>query len=167
MTRKMFSHTLMASAIAAVAASTAPLAASAQTLPTRHALTLEVARRVLATAEDEARRQGAPGVIAVVDAEGYLIAMERMDGSPQLASVELAPAKAKTAALFSKPTKALEDSIHSGRVALTTSGFVAMSGGAPLVIDGEQVGAIGVSTALPELDNPIATAAAASFANRP
>jgi glc operon protein GlcG len=166
----MSSHSLKAPAIAAiaiVAASTASFAASAQTLPTRHVLTLEVARRVLATAEDEARRDGAPGVVAVVDAEGYVIAMERMDGSPQLASVELAPAKARTAALFSKPSKALEDAIHNGRGALTTSGFVTMSGGAPLVMDGEQVGAVGVSTALPELDNPIATAAAASFAKRP
>jgi glc operon protein GlcG len=154
-------------AIAAVAASTASLAASDQALPTRHILTLEVARRVLATAEDAARQHGAPGVIAVVDAEGYLIAMERMDGSPQVASVELAPAKARTAALFSRPTEGLEDAIHAGRVALTTSGFVDLGGGVPLVVDGEEVGAIGVSTALPQWDGPIAAAAAASLAKRP
>jgi glc operon protein GlcG len=163
----MSAHSLKAFAIAAIAggaASTASPGAFAQTLPTRHVLTVEVARRVLATAEDEARRHGAPGVIAVVDAEGYLIAMERMDGSPQLASVELAPDKARTAALFSRPTQTLENAIHSGRDALTTSGFVEMSGGVPIVIDGEQVGAIGVSTAQPEWDSPIAAAAAASLA---
>ena len=66
-------------------------------------------------------------MIAVSDSAGYLIALDRMDDSPMLASVELAPAKARTAALFRKPSKALEDAVHAGRVAAVTSGFVEMA----------------------------------------
>lgn len=133
-------------------------------LPTRHVLTLDIARHVLAAAEAEARRHNWPGAIAIVDAEGYLVTADRMDGSPMLASVELAPAKARTAAMFGKPSKALEDAIHSGRYGAVTSGFVEMVGGLPLVVDGEEVGAIGVSTAQPDWDIQIASAGAASLA---
>jgi glc operon protein GlcG len=148
-------------------------AASAQTseaaamLPTRHVLTLDIARRVLAAAEAEARQHDWPGAIAIVDAEGYLITSDRMDGSPMLASVELAPAKARTAALFGKPSKALEDAIRAGRYAAVTSGFVEMVGGVPLIVNGEEVGAIGVSTAQPDWDIQIALAGAASLAKQP
>jgi Haem-degrading len=73
-----------------------------------------------------------------------------MDASPMLASVELAPAKARTAALFAKPSKALEDAIRAGRTAAVTAGFVEMDGGLPLTVNGELVGAIGVSSARPD-----------------
>jgi glc operon protein GlcG len=137
-------------------------AALADTLPTRPVLTLDAAHRVLAAALADARQHNWPGVVAVVDADGYLITMDRMDGSPMLASVELAPAKAKTAALFGKSTQVLEDSIHAGRVAAVTSGFVEMTGGVPLFVDGQEVGAIGVSTAQPDWDAQIAAAGAAA-----
>ena len=81
------------------------LNSSASSLPTRHVLTLDAARRVVSATEAEARQKGWPCVIAVVDSGGYLIALDRMDASPMLASAELAPAKARTAALFGKPTK--------------------------------------------------------------
>ena len=112
----------------AAAAQTSGSSDAAVTLPMRHVLTLDVARHVVAAAEAEARELNWPGAIAIVDAEGYLITSDRMDGSPMLASVELAPAKARTAALFGKPSKALEDAIHSGRYAAVTSGFVEMVG---------------------------------------
>jgi glc operon protein GlcG len=136
-------------------------------LPTRHVLTLDVARRVIATAEAEAQRNGWPCVVAVVDDGGHLIALDRMDASPMLASVELAPAKARTAALFAKPSKALEDAIRAGRTAAVTAGFVEMDGGLPLTVDGELVGAIGVSSARPDWDNQIAAAGAAALSERP
>jgi glc operon protein GlcG len=163
----LFHKALAVATLAATAASTTFPDAIAASLPTRHVLMLDIARRVLAAAEAEARQRNWPGVIAIVDAEGYLITMDRMDGSPMLASVKLAPAKAYTAALFDKPSKALEDSIHAGRVAATTSGFVQMAGGLPLVVDGEKVGAIGVSTAQPDWDSQIAVAGAASLSKQP
>ena len=81
-----------------------------------------------------------------------------------LRSVELAPAKARTAALFRKPSKALEDAIHAGRTAAVTAGYVEMSGGLPLIVNGEIVGAIGVSSAQPDWDTAIAAAGAAILA---
>jgi glc operon protein GlcG len=136
-------------------------------LPTKPVLTLDAARRVIVSAEATARQNRWPGVIAVVDAGGYLLALERMDGSPMLASTELAPAKARTAALFGKPTKALEDAIHNGRMAATTAGFVEMAGGVPLIVGGEAVGAIGVSTAQPDWDVAVAAAGAAALDEKP
>ena len=149
--------------LAALLVGDMPWSGTAAPLPVRHVLTLDVARKVLTAAEAEALARGWPGVIAIVDSEGYLIALERMDRAPMLASVELAPAKARTAALFGKPSKALEDAIHAGRGAATTAGFVEMTGGLPLVIDGEQVGAIGVSTSQPDWDSEIAAAGAAAL----
>src|SRR5271170_8496504 len=139
-------------------------AATAADLPTRHVLTLQAAKLVIAAAEAEATQKGWPCVVAVTDGEGYLIALDRMDDSPMLASVELAPAKARTAALFRKPSKALEDAIRAGRTAAVTAGFVEMSGGLPLTVNGEIVGAIGVSSAQPDWDVEIAAAGAAALA---
>jgi glc operon protein GlcG len=140
---------------------------TAADLPTRHVLTLQAARQVIAAAEAEAKQKGWPCVVAVTDSAGFLIALDRMDDSPMLASVELAPAKARTAALFRKPSKALEDSINTGRVAAVTSGFVEMAGALPLTVNGEIVGAIGVSSAQPDWDVQIATAGAAALAGKP
>ena len=140
---------------------------TAADLPTRHVLTLQAAKQVIAAAEAEAVQKGWPCVVAVTDGAGYLIALARMDDSPMLASVELAPAKARTAALFRKPSKALEDSVHAGRVAAVTAGYVEMAGGLPLTVNGEIVGAIGVSSAQPDWDVQIAAAGAAALAGKP
>jgi glc operon protein GlcG len=140
---------------------------TAADLPTRHIMTLKAAKLVIAAAEAVALQKGWPCVIAVSDSAGYLIALDRMDDSPMLASVELAPAKARTAALFRKPSKALEDSIHAGRVAAVTSGFVQMAGGLPLTVNGELIGAIGVSSAQPDWDIQIAAAGAAALGDVP
>ena len=157
MAKRLYILTGVAALFAAV---TAP--AMSETLPTRHVLTLDIARRIVVAAEAEARRQNQPAVIAVVDAEGLLIALDRMDGA-MFASVSLAPGKAKAAASFNRPSKALEDAIHDGRIALTTSGFVTMGGGVPLVLNGEEVGAIGVSTPKPDADLKIAAVGAAAL----
>jgi glc operon protein GlcG len=143
------------------------MSAEAANLPARHILTLDAARTVIAAAEAEALQKGWPCAVAVTDNAGYLIALDRMDASPMLASVELAPAKARTAALFRKPSKALEDAIHSGRTAAVTAGFVEMDGGLPLIVNGELVGAIGVSSAQPDWDVQIAAAGAAALTAKP
>ena len=131
----------------------------------KRVLTLDEAKRVIAAAEAEAARNAWPSVIAVVDDGGWLIALERMDNPPMLASVELAPGKARTAALFRKPTATLEQAIDTGRVAAATApGFVEMQGGIPLVKEGQVVGAIGVSTDTPAHDEQIAEAGAKALA---
>jgi glc operon protein GlcG len=84
-------------------------------------LTLEIARKIVTAAESEAARNRVAGVVAVVDDGGWPILIERMDHAAYLASVELAPGKARTAALFKKPSQALEDAINHGRVAAVTA----------------------------------------------
>jgi glc operon protein GlcG len=138
-----------------------PPAASAQ-FAEKKVLTLEIARKVV-TAEAEAGRNHLAGVVAVVDDGGWPILIERMDHAAYLASVELAPGKARTAALFKKPSQALEDAINHGRVAaVTAQGFTEMQGGLPIVVDGEVIGAIGASFDTPEHDVEIAQAGLAA-----
>jgi len=122
-------------------------------------LTIDIARRIVAAAESEATRNYLAGVVAVVDDGGWPILIERMDHAAYLASVELAPGKARTAALFKKPSQALEDAINHGRIAaVTAQGFTEMQGGLPIVVDGEVIGAIGASFDTPEHDVQIAHA---------
>jgi glc operon protein GlcG len=126
-------------------------------------LTLEIARSIVAAAEAEAARSHLAGVVAVVDDGGWPILIERMDHAAYLASVELAPGKARTAALFKKPSQALEDAINHGRVAaVTAQGFTEMQGGLPIVVDNDVVGAIGASFDTPEHDVQIAQAGLAA-----
>jgi glc operon protein GlcG len=142
-----------------------PVATQAQTvLRQKRVLTLEAARRVVAAAEVEAQRNGSPCVIAVVDDAGWLILLERMDNAPMLASVELAPGKARAAAIYRKPTQVLEETINRGRTAAITAPFVQMQGGLPLTVEGEVVGAIGVSADTPAHDQQIAEAGARALA---
>ena len=140
-------------------------AAQAGTLPTRPVLTLDAARTIIHAAETKARTEGWPCVIAVVDADGLVILMERMDDAAVPAGVELAPGKARTAALFRRPSSVLEDAINSGRrpAALSARGFVLMRGGVPINVNGRIVGAIGVSADIPEHDEMIANAGLASL----
>lgn len=130
----------------------------------KKALTLEGAKHVIATAVGEARRLGAPGgVIAVVDDGGHVVALERLDGSFAAAS-NIAIGKARTAAIFKRPTKAFEDIIRSGRTPmLALSDFTPLQGGIPLMVGEEVVGAIGVSgAATAQQDEDIAAAGAAA-----
>jgi len=138
--------------------------ASAQ-LAEKKLLTLAAARKMVAAAEAEAERIRSPGVIAVVDDGGWPILIVRMDHAAMLASVELAPGKARSAAMFKKPTQDLEDEINHGRIAATTArGFIQMQGGLPVVVDGEVIGAIGVSADTKEHDAQIAQAGLAALA---
>src|SRR5271168_2001988 len=137
--------------------------ASAQ-LAQKRIITLAAARKMVAAAEAEAERNHWAGVIAVVDDGGWPILVERMDNSAYTASVELAPAKARTAALFKKPSQALEDAINHGRIAAVTArDFTEMQGGLPIVVDGQVVGATGASFDTPEHDVEIAQAGLSAF----
>jgi glc operon protein GlcG len=130
----------------------------------KKALSLEAARKMVRAAEAEAERNHWRGVIAVVDDGGWLIVLERMNHAAMTASVELAAGKARSAALFKKPTQALEDAINHGRyAAITAQGFIEMQGGLPVVVDGEVIGGIGASFATPEEDEQIAKAGLAGL----
>jgi glc operon protein GlcG len=125
-------------------------------LPTKQVLTLDVAKKIAAAAEAEAKKRGATVVIAVVDDGGYLLVLERLDDT-QVASVDVGVAKARTAAIFRRPSKVFEDQVKNGRVsALALPGAVALQGGVPIVIDGKVIGAVGVSGNSPQEDEDIA-----------
>lgn len=136
----------------------------ASELPTQPVLTLAAARQVANAAEAKAKAAGWPCVISVVDSAGLPIMLLRMDNAAVPAGVELAPGKARTAALFRRPSGALEDAINGKRPAAGTArGFVMMRGGVPIVADGQIVGAIGVSADTPQHDEEIAQAGAAAL----
>src|SRR6266566_2435723 len=125
-------------------------------LPTKQVLTLEAAKKIAAAAEAEAKKRGATVVIAVVDDGGYLLVLERLDDT-QVASVDVGIAKARTAAIFRRPSKVFEDQVREGRVAaLALPGAVALQGGVPIIVEGKVVGAIGVSGNSPQEDEDIA-----------
>jgi len=133
-------------------------------LPTKRVLTLAAAKKIAAAAEAEALKRGATVVIAVVDDGGHLIVLERLDDT-QVASVEVAIGKARTAAIFRRPSKVFEDQIRNGRAAtLVLPGATPLQGGLPILVDGKVVGAIGVSGNTPQEDEDIAKAGAAVIA---
>ena len=130
----------------------------------KKALTLEGARQIVATAIGEARRLGAPGgAIAVVDEGGNLMVLERLDGT-FAAGPTISIGKARTAALFKKPTRVFEDIIKNGRTAMVTlPDFTPLQGGIPIVVGEDVIGAIGVSgAATAAQDEEIAVAGAAA-----
>jgi len=111
-------------------------------------LTLEGAKQAIAGAVAEAKRVNAPGgVIAVVDDGGNLMAVERLDNT-FAAGANISIGKARTAALFKKPTKVFEDIVNKGRTTMVAlNDFTPLQGGVPIEVDGKVVGAIGVSGA--------------------
>jgi glc operon protein GlcG len=129
------------------------------------ALTLEGAKKVAAVAEAKAKAEGARVVIAVVDEGGSLLFLERLDDT-QVASVNVGIDKARTAAIYRRPSKVFEDQVKNGRVsALALHGAVALQGGVPIIVDGKVIGAIGVSGETPGQDEDIAIAGAAVAAS--
>ena len=144
--------------VAIVAAMAGP--AHAQLIE-KTALTLDGAKKIAAAAEQKARAEGARVVIAVVDEGGSLLLLERLDDT-QVASVNVGIDKARTAAIFRRPSKVFEDQVKHGRVAaLALQGAVALQGGVPIVVEGKVIGAIGVSGETPDQDEEIAFAGAA------
>jgi glc operon protein GlcG len=129
------------------------------------ALTLEGAKRIAAEAEAKAKSEGARVVIAVVDEGGSLLLLERLDDT-QVASVNVGIDKARTAAIYRRPSKVFEDQVKNGRVsALALHGAVALQGGVPIIVNGKVIGAIGVSGETPAQDEDIAIAGAAVAAS--
>jgi glc operon protein GlcG len=133
-------------------------------LQEKKVLTLEAAEKIAAAAETEAKKRNATVVIVVVDDGGYPIVLKRLNDT-QVASVDVGIGKARTAAIFRRPSKDFEEQIKNGRLAsLVLPGATPLQGGVPLIADGKVVGAIGVSGNTPQEDEDIAKAGAASFA---
>ena len=131
-------------------------------LPTKKVLTLSVAKKIAEAAEAEANKRGATVVIAVVDDGGHLLVLERLDDT-QVASVEVGIGKARTAAIFRRPSKVFEDQVRDGRVAaLALPGATPLQGGVPIVYEGKVIGAIGVSGNTPQEDEDIAKVGASA-----
>lgn len=126
---------------------------------TQKNLSLDGAKKIVAEAVQYARSVNAPGgSIAMVDAGGNLIYLEKLDNT-FAAAAEVSIKKANTAALFKAPSSKLENSINGGRDALITVGHTFLQGGIPIILDGEVVGAIGVSgSASAQQDEDIANA---------
>jgi glc operon protein GlcG len=131
----------------------------ALTLPTRKTLTLEAAKLAMAAAEAEARRGGWKVVIAVVDDGGHPILLQRLDGA-QISSLDTAVGKARAAVAWKRPTRLLEDSVNNGRFAFLSisQGMALLQGGVPVEIEGQVLGAIGVSGVKASDDEIIALA---------
>ncbi len=128
-------------------------------LVTKKTVGLKLAKKLAAASEAQAIKDKLTVIISIVDDGGNLVYMERMDGA-QLGSIEISLKKAKTALSFKRPTKAYQDRIDGG-----ANGIIALQnvlpfeGGVPLVVDGELVGAIGVSGGTSAQDGVIANAA--------
>ena len=128
-------------------------------LPTKKALTLEAARVAVSACEAEAQRNNWRVVIAVVDDGGHPILVTRLDGA-QWSSISTAIEKARAAIAWKRPTRLLEEAINNGRTAFLaiTQGMATLQGGVPIDLDGDFVGAIGVSGVKASDDEIIALA---------
>src|SRR6266540_2114403 len=126
-------------------------------------ITLDQAKEAAAAAQAEAKKNGWRMAIAVVDPGGYLVYFERSDGS-QNASVALAEAKARTSALFRRPSKVFADQFAAGNTGFMSfpneARPIASEGGIQIVINGKLIGAIGASGGTGQQDGVAATAGA-------
>lgn len=140
-------------------------AADFVTAPT---LTLEGAQRIADAALTYARQHGAPGAaVAVVDAGGHTILVERLDGT-FAAGPDISIGKARTAVTFKRPTRGIEETINKGRAAMVplpaVTWFTPLQGGVPVMIAGEVAGGVGVSGASSaQQDEEVAIAGAAAM----
>ncbi len=123
-------------------------------------ITLEQARKVMAAAEAEAKKNNWNMAIAIVDSGGHLMLFQRMDGT-QFAGARIARDKAWSAAAYKRPGKAFQDRLAKGgeelRI-LQLHGVSAIDGGDPIVMDGKLIGGIGVSGGSGEQDGQVSKA---------
>ena len=121
---------------------------------------LEQAKKIVAGAAADARKQNLPMAIAVVDNAGQLVAFERMDNT-QTGSIAVSQDKAVSSAMFRRPTKAFQDAVAGGGAGLrvfTLRNANAVEGGLPIIVDGKVMGAVGVSGGSAEQDGVVAKA---------
>ena len=133
--------------------------------PYGRSITLAEAKRAAAAALEPAKANGWTVVVAIVDAGGHLVYLEKLDET-QVGSVPVAEAKARSAAIYKRPTKMLQDVLARGgdglRV-LRLEGAIPVEGGVPLLVDGKLVGALGISGGSSAEDEACAVAGAAAL----
>ena len=128
-------------------------------------ITVEAAKKIAPAAIAEAKKNSWTMAIAIVDTHGELVYFERMD-EVQQGSVDVAIAKARSAARFKRPTKTFQDGLAAGGAGLrllALDGAIPVEGGIPLVVGGKIVGAIGASGGTSEQDGVVAAAAVAQL----
>ncbi|CAH0263813.1 hypothetical protein SRABI118_03295 [Massilia sp. Bi118] len=133
-------------------------------MQTKPVLTLEEVKKIAAAAENEAMANQWKVAIAIVDDGGHLLWLQRLDGVAPISS-QLAPAKARTAALGRRESKIYEDMINNGRYSFLRAPELdgMLEGGVPIVVDGHTVGAVGVSGVKSAEDAQIAKAGIAAL----
>ena len=130
-------------------------------------ITLEQARKISAAAQQNALQNGWLMVVAIMDAGGHLVLLERMDNA-QFGSVQVAQDKARSAVAFRRPTKAFHDMVAAGGEGLrmlVMSGAVPIDGGLPILVGGAVVGSIGISGGTSAQDGQVAQAGLAVLAS--
>ncbi|MFT3803300.1 MAG: heme-binding protein [Burkholderiaceae bacterium] len=130
----------------------------------RKMLTADDVKRMAAAAEAEAKANKWAVTIAIVDAGGHLLWLQRLDGAAPV-SAHIAPAKAHTAAVGCRETKSYEDMINGGRYAFLSAPHIEgmLEGGVPIVVDGYVIGAVGVSGVKATEDAQVARAGIAAL----
>jgi uncharacterized protein GlcG (DUF336 family) len=133
-------------------------------MQTKQFLDAEDVRKIAAAAEAEARANGWAVTIAIVDDGGHPLWLQRLDGTAPI-SAYIAPAKARTAALGRRESKVYEDMINNGRISFTTAPELEgmLEGGVPIIVNGQCVGAVGVSGVKSVEDAQIAKAGIAAL----
>lgn len=123
------------------------------------AIGLEQAKRIMAGAEAEAKKNNWPVVIVILDSGGNLVMLQRLDNA-QWGSIDIAREKARSAVALRRPTKVLQDLVAQGgaNLRLLTIGYSVLEGGIPIVVDGKIVGSVGVSGVTSQQDAQIAQA---------
>jgi uncharacterized protein GlcG (DUF336 family) len=156
----MLVRTLLAAIALAAVALLSP-AAHAQ-LATKKALTLDAAKKIAAAAEAEAIKNKWNVVIAIVDDGGHLLYLQRIDGT-QTGSIDVAIGKARTAMAFKRPTKVFDELAKTRPAIATLPHGVLLEGGVPITVDGQVIGAVGVSGVTSQQDAQIAEAGIAAL----
>ena len=150
---------LMIAAIVAASFVAPPLFAQAPPPPYGPPITFDAAKKALAAAEAEAKKNNWPVAIVILDSGGQMVMMQRLDNT-QWGSVDIAKEKARTAVALRRPTKVLQDGIAQGGVNLRflSTGFSVLEGGIPIVHDNKIIGSIGVSGVTSQQDAQTAQA---------
>jgi uncharacterized protein GlcG (DUF336 family) len=155
----------LTSILATAVVLTLAVSAQGQTQMYGPSITADMAKKVAAPAIAEAKKNQWTMAVAIVDTAGDLVYFEKMDDT-QTGSVDVAQAKARSAARFKRPTKAFQDAVAAGGEGLRILGLqgaVPIEGGIPLVVGGKIVGAIGASGGTSQQDGVVAAAGVAAM----
>ena len=156
---------LLKRTLAALALAVAAFGQAPPNVPYGVSISADAAKKVAAAAVAEARKNNWAMAVAIVDTGGYLVYFERMPDT-QLGSVEVSIEKAKSAALFRRPTKAFQDIVAGGGEGLRIlrlTGAIPVEGGIPIIVDGKLIGAVGASGGSSDQNGRTAQAGAAGI----